>query len=160
MTRELSPFFISPLVPLVIIDHQSSREMSSVCGDRVCKPTFCSRLKQNYLANTQNEQVLNCFFLLITKENLVGWGRPCCAKRYVVYHLCATSHMKKQHLLGVPDPLPWPKVVLSDFLRWVACCFFCFAVTFHHAHQSSVILHDRLLEPTLSSCTTQFGNCR
>lgn len=139
MTRELSPFFISPPVPLVLIDHQASREIVFRLWRQFANQPFAlnwsriswqiDKISKGWIVSSSWSQ----------RGNLTGWGRPRCDKRSLVYHLCATSHMKKQHLLGVPDPLPWPKDVLSDFLRWVACRFFCFVVTFHHAHQSSVI---------------------
>lgn len=66
MTRELSPFFISPPVP---------KEMSPGCGDRDCKQTFCSRLKQNCLVNNKINYCWIVFSSWSQRQHLVGWGR-------------------------------------------------------------------------------------
>ena len=95
-------FLCDPSILDSALAHHSSKEGSSCCGERACKPTFCSKTNQNSRANTHDTNR----WLIVSSSwsqwgQRVGCGRPRRASLSAVQHLlCAANHIKKRHFLG------------------------------------------------------------
>jgi hypothetical protein len=48
--RELNPYSSSPLLSSLTLSHQSYKEESEICGEKLCRLTCERKQKQNFLA--------------------------------------------------------------------------------------------------------------
>ena len=73
MIIELSPCLTSPSTLELASDHQSSKDGTVGCGERLCNPTLRSNKNQNPWTNTQPTSKWLIIFRLLVTEGAMGW---------------------------------------------------------------------------------------
>ena len=102
MMMKLKPFIKWSGTLLELLSHQSSKEISSDRGVRLCKPTQRRRKNQNSRAKTHVGSKWLIFSSSWSQRGQQeGWGSPLRVNRSAIQHLSwTTSHMKKRHFPG------------------------------------------------------------